>query len=57
MKGIDVSAWQGTIDFEKLKNVNQTYYIEKESHVIKNSFKRLFNTFKNIKSHKKIFIF
>ena len=51
------AAWWGIFTIPLLKNVNQTYYIEKESHFIKNSFKRLFDTFKNIKSHKKIFIF
>lgn len=51
------ATWWGIFTIPLLKNVNQTYYIEKESHFIKNSFKRLFDTFKNIKSHKKIFTF
>lgn len=40
-----------------LKNVNQVHYHEEEPHVIRSSFKRLGNTFKNLKKNKNIFLF
>jgi UMF1 family MFS transporter len=40
-----------------LKNVKQLHFIEVEANPIKNSFKRLGNTFKNIKAHKALFMF
>lgn len=40
-----------------LKTYEQKYYIEKNKHAISESFKRLGNTFKNIKKEKKAFLF
>lgn len=51
------ALWWGTFTIPLLKNVNQKYYIEKEPQIVKNSFKRLGKTFKDIKSNKMIFTF
>ncbi|MBD7912429.1 MULTISPECIES: MFS transporter [Clostridium] len=51
------ALWWGIFTLPLLKNVNQKYYIEKEPKIVVNSFKRIIETFKNIKSHKNIFIF
>lgn len=40
-----------------IKNVKQTHYHEEESHFIRKSFKRLVDSFKNIKSNRNIFLF
>lgn len=40
-----------------IKNVKQTHYHEEESHFIRKSFKRLVESFKNIKSNRNIFLF
>lgn len=49
--------WWGIFTTPLLKNVKQIHYINPEPQPIKNSFKRLINTFKNIKEYKHIFIF
>jgi UMF1 family MFS transporter len=51
------ALWWGFFTFPLLKNVNQKYYIEKEPKIVSSSFKRIIDTFKNIKSHKEIFTF
>lgn len=51
------ALWWGIFTLPLLKNVKQTYYIEPESHPISSSFKRLFNTFKEIRNYRGIFIF
>lgn len=51
------ALWWGGFTIPLLKNINQKYFIEREPKVIKNSFKRLVETFKNIKSNKPIFTF
>ncbi len=40
-----------------LKNVHQRQYHEPTKHIVKDSFLRLFNTFKNIKANRNIFLF
>lgn len=40
-----------------LKNVEQKYYIDKETKIVKSSFRRIIETFRNIKSNKNIFTF
>lgn len=40
-----------------LKNVEQTHYIERHPRPIRMSFKRLADTFKNIKEYKTVFMF
>lgn len=51
------ALWWGLFTMPLLKNVKQIHYIEKEPRPIHNSFKRLSETFKNIKSHKTILLF
>ncbi len=40
-----------------IRNVKQTHYHEEEDHIIINSFRRLANTFRNMKKNKNVFIF
>lgn len=54
---IITAIWWGVFSIPIIKNVKQIHGIEKEEHIIRKSFIRLFNTFKNIKNHKQIFIF
>ncbi len=49
--------WWAAFSVPLLKNVKQLYYIENVDKPFKNSFVRLYKTFKNIKQYKKIFIF
>lgn len=56
--GFAITAlWWGLFTIPFLRNVKQVYYIEKEPKIVVNSFKRLFNTFKNIKKYKTVFLF
>lgn len=54
---IITAIWWGIFTIPMLKNVNQKYFIEPEKNPISSSFKRVINTFKNIKKHKQLFIF
>lgn len=49
--------WWGLFSIPIIKNVHQVYGIENNSRPIKNTFTRLYSTFKNIKDYKKIFTF
>lgn len=49
--------WWAAFSVPLIKNVRQHYYIENVEKPLKNSFIRLYETFKNIKQYKKIFIF
>lgn len=51
------AVWWFAFTIPYWKNVEQKHYIEKQPHVIRNSFKRLWVTFKNIKEYKNAFIF
>lgn len=51
------SVWWLIFTIPILKNVNQIYYVEPENNPIRKSFKRLFSTLKQIKSHRNIFLF
>jgi UMF1 family MFS transporter len=51
------ALWWGLFTIPLLRHVKQVHYIEKEPNLVKNSFKRLGKTFKNIKSHRTIMIF
>ncbi|MGG7058216.1 MFS transporter [Clostridium nigeriense] len=51
------SVWWLIFTIPILKNVNQIYYIQPEKNPVQKSFKRLFSTLKQIKSHKNIFLF
>lgn len=51
------ALWWGTLTIPMIRDVKQKHYIEREPQPVKNSFKRLWNTFKNIRSHRAVFIF
>ncbi|MBV1758040.1 MAG: MFS transporter, partial [Dethiosulfatibacter sp.] len=51
------ALWWGLFTIPMIRNVKQKHYIETEPNPIKNSFIRLGKTFKNIRSHKPVFIF
>lgn len=54
---IITALWWGLLTIPMIKDVKQRHYIEPEPRPIINSFKRLADTFKNIKNHKVVFIF
>jgi UMF1 family MFS transporter len=51
------ALWWGLFTIPLLRNVKQRYYIEPEPRPVINSFKRLIDTFRNIKHYKIVFIF
>ncbi|BBE30990.1 MFS transporter [Tepiditoga spiralis] len=51
------AVWWLVFSIPMLKNVKQVNYIEPSKTPIYDSFKRLYNTFKNIKQNKNIFLF
>ena len=51
------AIWWGGFTIPLLKNFNQKYYVEKQSHIIRNSFKDLLNTLRKIKNDKAILLF
>lgn len=51
------ALWWGLFTIPLLRNVRQKYFIEREPNPVRNSFKRLGKTFKNIRSYKYVFIF
>ena len=51
------ALWWVLLSIPLLRRYQQKYYVEKKPHVITESFKRLGNTFRNVKQEKKIFIF
>lgn len=52
-----VALWWLGMSVPLLKRYEQRYYIEKQPHAIAQSFKRLGNTFKNIRKEKHVFMF
>jgi UMF1 family MFS transporter len=54
---IITALWWGLLTIPMIKDVKQRHYIELEPRPVINSFKRLADTFKNIKQHKIVFIF
>jgi len=54
---IVTALWWGLFTIPMIKDVKQRHYIEPEPRPVINSFKRLADTFKNIKNHKTVFIF
>lgn len=54
---IITALWWGLLTIPMLRNVRQKHYIEPEPNPVKNSFKRLGETFKNIRQHKTVFVF
>ncbi|MBM6930387.1 MFS transporter [[Clostridium] spiroforme] len=51
------ALWWLIVTIPLLKNYQQKHFVEKPEHPVKESFIRLKNTFKDIKKHKKIFMF
>ncbi|ERI91557.1 transporter, major facilitator family protein [Clostridiales bacterium oral taxon 876 str. F0540] len=51
------AAWWLVFTIPMLKNVKQLHGIDVEPNPVKNSFKRILNTFKNIKKHRTVFLF
>lgn len=51
------ALWWGLFTIPFLKNVKQVYYVERERQIILGSFKRLWQTFKDIRQYRNIFIF
>ncbi len=51
------ALWWGALTIPILKNVTQKHFIEREANPIIKSFKRLYKTFKNIRSYKLVFAF
>ena len=52
-----VALWWLVFSIPILKNVKQNYFIEPKKHPIKESFIRLFKTFKEIRKYKQAFLF
>lgn len=51
------AIWWGLFTIPIIKHVKQVHYIEREPQPIKNSFRRLGSTFKNIKEYKFVMMF
>ncbi|MBE5873413.1 MAG: MFS transporter [Lachnospiraceae bacterium] len=51
------TLWWVGMSLPLIKNYKQKYYVEKPKNAVKESFKRLGHTFKNVQKEKKIFIF
>lgn len=54
---VTTTLWWGLLTIPMIKNVKQRHYVEPEPNPVINSFKRLRNTFKNIRQYKIVFIF
>jgi len=54
---IITALWWGLLTIPMVKDVKQRYYLETEPKIVINSFKRMANTFKNIKQHRIVVIF
>lgn len=51
------ALWWGVFTLPMLRNVHQKHYMNREPRILATSFKSLFQTFKQIKQHRAIFIF
>lgn len=51
------ALWWGLFTIPLLRHVKQVHYVEPEPRPIYNSFKRLFQTFRDIKKHRHAFLF
>lgn len=54
---IITALWWGLLTMPLIRDVKQRYYIEPEPRPVYNSFKRLGDTFKNVRQHKVVFVF
>lgn len=56
--GFAITAlWWGLFTIPMLKNVEQKYYVERVANPVTMSVKKLFNTMKNIKAYRALFLF
>lgn len=51
------AVWWGVFTLPMLRNVHQKHYLNREPRIVANSFKRLYETLKQIKQHRAIFLF
>lgn len=51
------ALWWGLFTIPMLKNVEQQYYIERVPNPVRMSFKRLYDTLRNIKAYRALFLF
>lgn len=51
-----IAVWWIGMSINLIKEYKQKYYVPKNEHAVKNTFKRLFKTIKNIHNEKEIFI-
>lgn len=51
------ALWWGLFTIPMLRNVEQKYYVERVPNPVRASFKKLFETFKNIKAYRPLFLF
>ncbi|AXI11006.1 MFS transporter [Oceanobacillus zhaokaii] len=51
------AVWWMTFAIPMIKNVHQLHYVEREPRIIASSFKRLWQTFRDIRQYRTIFIF
>lgn len=54
---IITALWWGLLTLPMIRDVKQIYYVEPEQHPVRNSFKRLSETFKQIRQYKTVFYF
>lgn len=54
---IITALWWGTFTLPMIKNVKQRYYVDPTPNPVKQSFLRLYETFKNIRAYKIVFTF
>lgn len=54
---IITALWWGLLTIPMIRDVKQRYYIEPEPRPVINSFKRLGDTFRNVRQHKVVFVF
>lgn len=54
---VATALWWFVFTIPYWKNVKQKTYIEKQPHVIKNSFLRLWKTIKNVRQYRNVFLF
>lgn len=54
---IVTALWWGLLTIPMYRDVQQKHYVSPEPKPVRNSFKRLFQTFKNIRQYKVVFIF
>ncbi|MDM5200250.1 MFS transporter [Fictibacillus enclensis] len=51
------AVWWGLFSIPFFKHVHQKYYVEREPRIVRNSFKRLGQTLKHIRSYRALFLF